>query len=276
VHPDPQRGGERPQGRQHSAAGRLLDLDPELGEDLDPERFQLARRHLLVHLGRVRAGTWRPAAGAFAAQGGAGLLIVEGLALRQVRLHRRQVAELLGAGDLLRPWQDDGEHAHFPFDASLEVVEGLLLAVLDRSFVARAAAFPEVSGALYGRAMARARSLAGTFAISQLRRAEHQVLIKLWHLADRFGRVGPDGVRLPLPLTHAMLATLLGMHRPAVTTALGALKDQGLVLAQDVGWLLLGEPPEDAIALGARGGLVRPMTGAAPERPGGPTRLPGS
>lgn len=256
---------------------RVLEDDPELGRGLAAEQQALAVRHLTARTRRLEQGEWSgPFDGEDDMDGSIGALVLDGLLLRVQRIGTVVAAELLGSGDLLRPWQDDGEHAHFPFDASLEVIEGLLLAVLDRSFVARAAAFPEVAGALYGRAMARARSLAGTFAISQMRRAENQVLVKLWHLADRFGRVGPDGVRLPLPLTHAMLATLLGMHRPAVTTALGALKDQGLVLSQDVGWLLLGEPPEDAIALGARGGLVRPMTGAAPQRPEGPARLPGS
>jgi CRP-like cAMP-binding protein len=259
------------QGREGGPAGRLLDLDPDLGEQLEPDRFELARRHLVVRLGRVRAGTWVPQASAFRAQGGAGLLIAEGLALREVRLERRRISELLGPGDVLRPWQDDGEHAHYPFDASLEIVQPLLLAVLDRAFLARCAAFPDVAGALFGRAMARSRALAGTFAIAQMRRADEQVLIKLWHLADRFGRVTPDGIRLPLPLTHAMLAGILGMHRPAVTTALGALKDQRLVLPQDVGWLLCGEPPEHARLLSASGGLVRAGTAAD-----APARVPGS
>jgi CRP-like cAMP-binding protein len=50
--------------------------------------------------------------------------------------------------------------------------------------------------------------------------------------------VTPDGVRLELPLTHAVLGKLVGAHRPSVTTALGSLVDRGLVVRAEDGWVL--------------------------------------
>jgi hypothetical protein len=44
-----------------------------------------------------------------------------------------------------------------------------------------------------------------------------------WLLAERWGRVGPDGVHVTLPLTHEVLAMLVGSHRPTVTIALQRL-----------------------------------------------------
>src|SRR5689334_2741863 len=95
-----------------SSRALLLELDPDLGEDLDAERDALARRHLVVRVETVALGTWTPDADAFgAARGGLGLLLAEGLALRRVALGHRAAAELLGPGEVLRPWEEDGEHA---------------------------------------------------------------------------------------------------------------------------------------------------------------------
>ena len=38
-------------------------------------------------------------------------------------LGHRAAGELLAEGDVLRPWEDDGEHAAYPFAASFRVVE---------------------------------------------------------------------------------------------------------------------------------------------------------
>ena len=66
----------------------------------------------------------------------------------------------------------------------------------------------------------------------------------LWTLAERWGRVGPHGVRLPLSLPHRTLATLVGARRPSVTTALTGLARAGLVERVRDGWLLHGDPAE--------------------------------
>jgi CRP-like cAMP-binding protein len=68
--------------------------------------------------------------------------------------------------------------------------------------------------------------------------------VLLWALAERWGRVSTQGVRLPLQLPHRTLATLVGARRPSVTTALSGLARDGLVERTDDGWLLHGDPAE--------------------------------
>src|SRR4051812_2669760 len=224
---------------------RLLELDPDLAEGLDPAREALARDHLVVRLARVEAGRWTPRVNELGASGGVGLLIVEGLAIRRVALGHRAAAELLGSCDIMRPWEDDGEHAAYPFSASFRVLESLELAVLDAAFMRRLLYFPEIVSELMGRVMRRSRRVVGYLVISQLTSVDTRLHVALWHMADRFGRVRPDGVIVPLNLTHETLGLIVGARRPSVTAAMGRLVEQGLVEpAVGAGWLLKGEPPE--------------------------------
>jgi hypothetical protein len=90
----------------------------------------------------------------------------------------------------------------------------------------------------------RARRLAVMQAICQFNRVDRRVLTVLWHLAERWGRVTPAGVVVPLALSHRLLAELVGARRPTVTTALGELLRAGEVSrTADGAWLLTGEPP---------------------------------
>jgi CRP/FNR family cyclic AMP-dependent transcriptional regulator len=223
----------------------LLDADPDLAEGLAPERERLARHHLVARLERVDGGQWAPRVNQFGAMDGLGLLILDGLAIRQLSLGHRAAAELLGPGDILRPWEDDGEHAAYPFDSSFRVIEPLSLAVLDRAVTNKLMHFPEIVSRLMGRVMARSRRVAGYLVIAQLTSVDTRLHVALWHMADRFGRVRPDGVVVPLHLTHAMLGLIVGARRPSVTAAIGRLVERGLVQTlEQGGWLLLGEPPQ--------------------------------
>jgi len=102
----------------------------------------------------------------FGTQRGLGLLLIKGMAVRRVRLAHRTAAELLGPGDIIRPWQDDGQYARYPFSATFRLLDGLSLAALDLGFARRVAPVPEVLAALFGRAMERSRLLAGNLAVA--------------------------------------------------------------------------------------------------------------
>jgi CRP-like cAMP-binding protein len=123
------------------------------------------------------------------------------------------------------------------------------VALLDSAFVRRVARWPEVIAALFERSVQRSRTLAFQMAVSQLRRVDTRLLLLFWRLADRWGRVTPEGVIVPMPLTHSWLARLVGAQRPSVTTALKQLTDQNaLERLGDGGWLLKGDPPPDLAA----------------------------
>ena len=83
-------------------------------------------------------------------------------------------------------------------------------------------------------------------AIAHHQRVDDRLILTLWHLADRWGRVSAEGVILPLALPHQRLADLIGAHRPSVTTATGALiRANRLKRRHDGTWLLLGPPPDE-------------------------------
>ena len=63
-------------------------------------------------------------------------------------------------------------------------------------------------------------------------RLERRLILKLRQLADRWGKVTPEGVRLDLRVTHQELADMIGGARESVTVALGRLQDQGEVLVR--------------------------------------------
>ena len=65
------------------------------------------------------------------------------------------------------------------------------------------------------------------------------MLLLFWHRADRWGRVGRDGVTIPLRLTHEVIAQIVGAQRPTVSTAHHALSCEGLLTrCSDHTWLL--------------------------------------
>ena len=222
----------------------LLDVEPELGEGLNPQERETAGRVLAVPVRALAPGPWAPVDGLGGVAPVVGLLIVDGILTRDVVFARRTTTELLGAGDLLRPWDDDVQLDALPFTATWHVHEPARVAILDTRVAMAAGRWPPIATALGARHVRRARSLTLQRAIAQLPRVEDRLLVMLWALAERWGRVGPQGVRLPLNLPHRTLATLVGARRPSVTTALTGLSRAGLVERTGDGWLLRGDPAE--------------------------------
>lgn len=234
---------------QRATATVLLDAVPELGDDLPPDEAEAARRALVAPTVCVEPGPWQPEEAYGTARPAVGLLVVQGLLTRDVALIGRTSTELLGPGDVLRPWEPTTSSAAVPITDSWTVQERTLLAVLDRRVAAAAGRWPEIVGALAQHLVARSRSLSVQLACANLPRLDERLLVLLWHLAERWGRVSPDGVVVPLALTHRMFAKLAGARRPSVTAALGDLHRRGLVVRCQEGWLLQGDPSEPLGAL---------------------------
>ena len=196
------------------------------------------------------AGEWRPAQLPPAGES-IGLLVLRGLLIRRVGVDGRFGAELLGAGDLLRPWQGEDEPPTLALSTGWRVIEPLRLAVLDQQFVQRLGRYPQLSARLVGRALQRSRNLAVNMAIVHQARVDVRLHMLFWHLAARWGRVRSDGVSLRIRLTHNVLADLAAARRPTVTSALTELAKQGLVRPDEQGWLLTGSPPGELLELEA-------------------------
>jgi CRP/FNR family cyclic AMP-dependent transcriptional regulator len=220
---------------------QVLVEDPDLAGDLTDWRLEEARRRCLAADVILDKGDWTPGAESEAAQSGFGLLIIEGLVMRRVGAPLRHAAELLGPGDLLRPWQHDGEDVTLPFDVQFRVLERARFAILDKEFAERAAPFTQVALALLGRSMQRSRTLAVNVAIVHYPQVRNRLLLMLWHLADRWGRVTPDGVRIPLRLRHHMIADLIAVRRPSASAGLQQLIREGLVQRDHAGLILRGD-----------------------------------
>jgi CRP-like cAMP-binding protein len=221
---------------------RVLELDPDLAPGLDPEARDQATEASDAEVIRLEPGVWEP--DTEAEPGHMGLLVVHGLFSRTLQLANRQSVELLSQGDVLRPWILLGPTSSVGADATWSVLEPATVAVLDPDFARRVSPWPEIAGALMDRLVLRSRSLAFSLAISHVRRVDDRLILLFWHLADRRGRVTADGIVIPLKLSHTAIARLVGAQRPTVSSALGQLRDRGVLeRTSNDGWLLRGEPP---------------------------------
>jgi hypothetical protein len=222
----------------------VLDALPDVAPMLDPDELARAREELMAPRVERPVGEWRvePSHDPLAM----GLLVVQGVIARNVRLGDGTTTELVGPGDLLRPAHWDDADAPIQVGVEWSVLEPARLALLDGDVTAAVCRWQAVVTSIVAAAIERAWSLAQLLAISHLRRVDARLLALLWHLADRFGRVQADGVTVPLRLTHEALGQVVGAQRPSVTTALNQLEASGRVSRREGGgWLLHGDPPDD-------------------------------
>src|SRR5215213_206473 len=208
----------------------LLELDPELGNGLSEEE-RVRARALVVQPAIVDPGPWDETPNGFA------LLVAEGLVVRETAVGGRLLPQVLGAGDVLEIWPEP--EGVLAAEVSTTVAEQATLVALDARFLAAAARWPSLMVEVQRRLAMQAHRLAVQGAICQLARVELRVLALLWHLAERWGRVGREGVVLPVKLTHETLGRFVGARRPSVTLAMGQLADDGLITRRDDGaWVL--------------------------------------
>jgi CRP/FNR family cyclic AMP-dependent transcriptional regulator len=221
----------------------LLDVDPDLGLLLADDRLDAARRELRVAVHMLDSGPWNEEKLESASPGHVGMLVIDGVLAREVLVSDTVSTELLGPGDVIRPWRLHDGSALLRHQIRWSVLTRSRFALLDRRFGVELTRYPEVMVAVVDRVNERALRLAVTQAISQLNRVDRRLLALFWHLAERWGRMTSDGVALPMTLSHRMLGQLIGARRPTVSTALGELAKQGeLARRADGTWLLTGAP----------------------------------
>jgi hypothetical protein len=223
----------------------IVDADPELADLLDREEYERAQRGALARVTRLPPGRWDAAAALEQDAHHRGFLVIDGLLSREVDVLGRRCVELIGPCDVLRPWTWDAEGSHVQAEVGWQVLEETSLAVLDHGLVERITPWPAIGVELFNRGTRRAHHLAVALAIAHHQRVADRLLLTLWHLAERWGRVTPAGILVPLPLGHQRLADLVGAHRPSVTSALGELARSDAISRRDDGvWVLHGSPPE--------------------------------
>jgi CRP/FNR family transcriptional regulator, cyclic AMP receptor protein len=226
----------------------VLSEDPALAEAIPQAHRQQAIEECVARVVSIAPGAWSGQV-TTSIRGGIGLLVLRGLLIRRVGIDGRFGAEILGEGDLLRPWQGQDASPALPRTTGWRVLQSTRVALLDARAEQRLARYPELTGSLVGRALERSRNLAVNIAIVHQPRVDVRLHMLFWQLADRWGRVRSDGVTVPLHLTHAVLADLVAARRPTVSSALSELADRGLVRHVDYAWLLSGEPPGELLEL---------------------------
>jgi CRP/FNR family cyclic AMP-dependent transcriptional regulator len=221
----------------------LFEVDPDLIEYLDVRQAAAARPRAIVRATTLRPGEREPWSFIAVPNGHLGLLVIDGLLTREMTLLGRTTMELIGGGDVLRPWDDAEERPSVPWTVGWTVHVPTRVALLDEHLAERVATWPGIATALVKRSMQRAQWLEHHLAILENPRVDVRLLLLFWQLADRWGTVGPDGVTVPLRLTHRTLGRLVRAQRPSITASLHAMSMRGLIdRRRDGTWLLRGEP----------------------------------
>ena len=233
----------------------VLKLDPDLLDGIAGPRAARAVRACQAEVFELPEGPWDALEEKFD-RAGFGLLVLSGILCRRVVQGECYGAEVVGPGDLLRPWEQVGEWSSIPVESSWVVVQPAAIAILDSEFGRRASPFPEISTQLLRRALIRSRYLTILVAIISQRRIDTRLTMLFWHLADRFGRLRGEWIEIPVPLTHAILGELVAARRPSVTTALSHLHEQGVLKRERGGWLLRGTVPPELLEASENGAAV--------------------
>jgi len=225
----------------------LLELDVDLADEFDaagraavgasPNGAGLPVMTLEADPGRLALEQWLEAAWP-----GPGLIVVDGVVATTVLTANRTSAELLGEGDLIHMWPDGD--AELVSEVGWRALTPTRFALLDREFTQRAAGWPLITGALLRRSGTRIRRLNRQRAIASQPRLDARLVLLMWHLAAKWGKVEPGGVGLTLPLTHELLSWLIGAERPSVSHALARLARSGTLTRKGDKWRLQGSVEE--------------------------------
>lgn len=204
----------------------LVELDTELDAHQPgwavPGAQRLAARAL-----HVAEGVFDPRAFIEDPEGWLGLLVSDGELLVEIEAGRGPTGWLVGPGDLLRPWEMD--ELALTAAANWTALSQARIVLLDADFARRTLGIPDVSRALVTKVARSTRWLLAKSLIAATPVIEERLLLLFALIGERWGRATPEGVMIGLPLTHRVLASLVGARRPSVSTALGVLDKENLI-----------------------------------------------
>jgi CRP/FNR family transcriptional regulator, cyclic AMP receptor protein len=226
----------------------LLRVDAGLREAVPDDELAFAERVVTASHHEVEPGAWPPDALVGDGPRPFAALLLSGLVIHEIALGGRCHANLVGPGDLFRPWCS--VDPVLPCASRWSSTSGASIAVLDDRFLTAARRWPGLSAAIHERLADQLDSAAVRTAILGLPRVDARVLALFWQLADRWGVVRPEGVVIRLALTHALIGMLVGAQRPTVSLALHALADDGLLRRTAPDAWTLGHESREALAPG--------------------------
>jgi hypothetical protein len=218
----------------------LFDVDDELAGSLDLRMRLVARPLATARVEETSAGEFDLLPLLARLENGLGLLVIDGVVALDVQVGDRTASELVGAGDLLAPWTSAHDVVLLASETFSRALVRTRIAVLDEAFAERIRPWPQIVHALLRRAVRRTMELNVQRAATCHPRADVRIALLLWHLAERWGIVEPDGILVPLPLTHRLIGQLVGAERPSVSHALARLSSAGLVTREPNGLVLHG------------------------------------
>ncbi len=220
---------------------RVLDEDPLLLAAVPASSRESARNGLRA--ARVRANPGRWEVEGLVDPSALGILVLEGLLTRNIETAGTSSSEILGPEDLLRPWDDESTLQPVPSKVTWTVLQPVQCAILGHGWRLLASRWPDLGTEILRRTVQRSRWLAVLNAITNMRGMNRRVMLLLWHLAGRWGKVTPTGTLVPFGFTHGVIADLVGARRPSISTALATLEHSGELERVPDGWLLRGDPP---------------------------------
>jgi CRP-like cAMP-binding protein len=216
----------------------LLGREMDSGAALETRGWELVWRVCRDQVFRVERGEWDLPARVGDREDLFGWVVMKGLMCREVGLRDRYMLELMGPGDVVQP-STVAEAPALGGPVRLTAATQTTLMVLGPRFIRVTARWPAALAVVNHRIESQRQRLAIQALIAHLPRAEHRLLLQMWHLAERWGRVTPEGTVLELPLTHDLLGHLAAARRSTSTLALGALESDGVIRRLDDGsWLL--------------------------------------
>lgn len=231
---------------QHRDVGFVLEIDPDLGAhvpEAERDRVRTAARGRLISL---RPGQWQLGALLTDSTQLVGFLLSEGRVCSETTLRDRSLIEFFGPGDIL-PASDEDDLGGLVDPPAITVLQDTVLVALGATFVRAAARWPGLLTAVVHRLERQRRRLAVQALIVHLPQAKHRLLLVLWHLSLSWGHVTPDGVHVPLRLTHDILGQLTAARRPTVSLAVKELHAEGCLQRREDGTWLLTPRGQDAV-----------------------------
>lgn len=250
----------------------LLDVEPDLGRGIEPQDWELARQATRSTMIQVEPGECEWLAGAYDSGSIVGLVVNDGMISREISFGEHVAFDLLASGDVLLLPGTGSDELDLGGRVTLTALNPGELIVLSRPFVHAAARWPSLLTNVHRRLEAQQRRVAIQCLAAHMPRAEDRLLLTLWLLAHTCGRVAPEGIVLPLSLSHEALGRVAAARRSTITLALRQLETAGLIQRRPNGHLVVGPGAQRKVEEITQASSRRPPIGpsVALSQPGQP------